>query len=42
MVVNFCSKRGKIFLGGHNFWVGLLFSEFSVDLQKKGYSAKLV
>ena len=27
---------GKIcFWGGQNFWVGLLFSEFSVDLQKK-------
>ena len=27
---------GKIcFWGGQNFWVGLLFSEFSVDLKKK-------
>ena len=24
-----------MFLGGQNFWVGLLFSEVSVDLKKK-------
>ena len=31
------------FCGGQNFWVGLLFSEFSVDLKKKkkGHLAKL-
>ena len=28
--------------GGQNFWVGLLFSEFSVDLKKKGHLAKLL
>ena len=41
-----CSKGGKItFWGGQNFWDGLLFSEFSVDLQKrrkKGLYTKLV
>ena len=31
-----CSKGDKIsFRGGQTFWDGLLFSEFSVDLQKK-------
>ena len=31
-----CCQAGKIsFWGGQKFWVGLLFSQFSVDLQKK-------
>ena len=31
-----CSRGGKIsFQGGQNFWACLLFSEFSVDFQKK-------
>ena len=31
-----CSREGKIsLLGGQNFLAGLVFSEFSVDLQKK-------
>ena len=31
-----CSRGGKIcFWGGQNFWVGLVFTKFSVDLKKK-------
>ena len=31
-----CSKGGKIcFWRGQNFWVGLVFTKFSVDIQKK-------
>ena len=31
-----CSKGGKIcFRRGQNFWVGLVFTKFSVDIQKK-------
>ena len=38
-----CPRRRKIsFLGGQKFWVGLLFSEFSVDLTEKRHRAKLV
>ena len=29
-------------VGGQNFWVGLLFSEFSADLKKKGHRTDLV
>ena len=39
-----CSYEGKIcFWGSQNFWAGLLFSDFSVDLQQKNcHRANLV
>ena len=38
-----CSQEGKIFVwGGQNFWVGLLFSEISVDLQQKKKSSRQI
>ena len=38
-----CSRGGKISCkGGQTFWAGLISTEFSVDLQKKGLRAKLV
>ena len=32
-----CSRGTKFVSGGQHFWVGLVFTKFSVDLKKKGH-----